>query len=196
MRSGFQSNFSIVALWVALCVPFTALAADRSWVERSDRNSAIVFGLLGRFAPEQVSEAGAEQFDTVVPDFKPGRAQRFDGAASRALALLSARRKTETDANRERHEMRRLVEPFEEQCRESADNQQKSHCRDRVLQIAHHPSIVLDVEAARLLLARRIARIPGSLVLGLVHHSFVPPPGVRSRAGRLWRKSRALRRTG
>lgn len=98
MRSCILSRVSSVALLAALYLPLAANAADRSWVERSDRNSAVVFKLLGGFAPEQASEAGDESFDTVVPDLKPGRAQRFDRAAARALALLAAGRKTETDA--------------------------------------------------------------------------------------------------
>jgi len=98
MSSCILSRVASVVLPAVLCLPLAALGADRSWVERSDRNSAIVFELLGGFAPEQASEAGDESFDTVVPDLKPRRAQRFDRAAARALALFVARRKTETDA--------------------------------------------------------------------------------------------------
>ena len=86
------------ALAAAACLPLGLLGVDHSWIERSDRNSAIVFEVLGGFAPEQASGAGDERFDTAVLDLKPERAERYDVAAGRALALLSVRRETETDA--------------------------------------------------------------------------------------------------
>jgi len=98
MRSSVLSRLSIAALSGALCLPLAALAADRSWIERSDRNSGIVFEMLGAFVPERTSEHGDERFDTAVLDLKPEYARRYDVAAGRVLELLSARRKTETDA--------------------------------------------------------------------------------------------------
>lgn len=96
MGPSVLSRISIGVL--VLCLPCAVLAADRAWVERSDRNAAVVFEILGSFAPEQASDAGNERFDTLVLDLKPDRVRRFDLAAARALAQLAARRKTETDA--------------------------------------------------------------------------------------------------
>ena len=95
MRSGVVSRLSTGAL--LLCLPCAVFAADRAWVERSDRNAAVVFEILGAFSPEYASDAGVERFDTGVLDLKPGRAQRYDRAAALALAQLAVRRNTETN---------------------------------------------------------------------------------------------------
>lgn len=108
MTPGSRARLVGVVLSVLLSAPFVANGADRSWVERSDRNSAIVFDLLGGFVPAWASEAGLERFDTEMPDFGPRRAQRFDRAASRTLALLAGRRRAETDS-RVRQDLEILV---------------------------------------------------------------------------------------
>lgn len=98
MRSSTPARISAGALALLCCLPSAVPSADRAWVERSDRNAAVVFEILGCFAPEYASDAGVERFDTAVLDLRPGRAERYDRAAARALAQLEARRKTETDA--------------------------------------------------------------------------------------------------
>jgi hypothetical protein len=109
LRSGAQARVSTAVLAVLFCLPSIVLAGERSWVERSDRNSAIVFEVLGGFAPEYASDAGAERFDIEVLDLRPRRAERYDRAAARALVALTARRKTETDP-RVRHDLDILIE--------------------------------------------------------------------------------------
>jgi len=51
-----------------LCVPLAASAAESSWIETSDRNSAIVIEMQGAFHPEFMSELGVDRFDTAVLD--------------------------------------------------------------------------------------------------------------------------------
>lgn len=87
---------AVIALVPALYQ--AAVAAERDWIERSDRNAALVLDALGAFNPEQASYFGAEVFDTQVMDLKPGQARRFAAAARRAQAALERRRATETDA--------------------------------------------------------------------------------------------------
>jgi hypothetical protein len=74
-----------------------AAAAAEPWIERSDRNSAIVIEMQGAFYPESTSELGVDRFDTAVLDLGPENAKRYDAAAGRVLELLSARQKTESD---------------------------------------------------------------------------------------------------
>src|SRR5437762_6204103 len=52
----------------------------------------------GAFHPEFASELGVDGFDTAVLDLDPENAKSYDAAAGRVLELLSARRKTESDA--------------------------------------------------------------------------------------------------
>ena len=80
-----------------LCVPLAASAAEPSWIEASDRNSAIVIEMQGPFHPEFASELGVDRFDAAVLDLAPENAKRYDAAAGRVLELLSAKRKTESD---------------------------------------------------------------------------------------------------
>src|SRR5258708_16178465 len=74
-----------------------AAADAEPWIERSDRNSALVIEMQGAFCPECTSELGVDRFDTAVLDLEPENAKRYDAAAGRVLELLSAGRKTESD---------------------------------------------------------------------------------------------------
>ena len=88
--------FPFILVSGMLYFPLAAPAAE-PWIERSDRNSAIVIEMQGAFYPEFTSELGVDRFDTAVLDLGPENAKRYDVAAGRALELLSARRKTESD---------------------------------------------------------------------------------------------------
>jgi uncharacterized protein DUF885 len=94
-------------------------AEDRSWVERSDRISAIVFESLGPFQPEQASALGLERFDTAALDLRPGRTARHEAAARRALQRLAALRKAEKDP-RVRQDLDLLIDAVERQRRTRA----------------------------------------------------------------------------
>jgi hypothetical protein len=71
-----------VALAAALCLSLPAGAASPPWLERSDRNSAMVFEALGAFQPEFMSTLGVERFDGAVLDLEPAPVQRFAAAAA------------------------------------------------------------------------------------------------------------------
>jgi hypothetical protein len=86
----------LISLPAALAVAVAAAAADPSWLERSDRHSAMVMERLGSFQPEHASQLGVERFDTAVLDNRPGDAKRFDSAARRLLEQLSGLRARET----------------------------------------------------------------------------------------------------
>src|SRR5256712_1094946 len=97
MRSRRVCFLSCIVVSGAICSPPAASAEDRSWIESSDRNSAIVIEMQGAFQPEFASELAVDRFDTAVLDLAPENAKRYDAAAGRVLELLSARRKAESD---------------------------------------------------------------------------------------------------
>jgi hypothetical protein len=68
------------------------------WIERSDRNSAIVFEALGAFQPEYMSYLGVERFDAQAMDLAPQVVERFDAAARGLLARLAQLKAAEADA--------------------------------------------------------------------------------------------------
>src|SRR5260221_5883162 len=94
MRS--RKVFLFILVSGMLYFPLAAPAAE-PWIERSDRNSAIVIEMQGAFYPEFTSELGVDRFDTAVLDLGPENAKRYDAAAGRVLERLSAGRKTESD---------------------------------------------------------------------------------------------------
>jgi len=87
----------VVALAAALCLSLPAGAASPVWIERSDRNSAMVFETLGAFQPEYLSTLGVERFDGAVLDLEPAVIERFDAAARRVLRRLAESKKAESD---------------------------------------------------------------------------------------------------
>src|SRR5712691_7060888 len=97
MKSRIRRLYSFMALVGTLSLPLADAAEDRSWVERSDGISAIVFESLGPFQPEQASSLGLERFDTAALDLKPGRVTLSEAAAHGVLQRLAALRKAERD---------------------------------------------------------------------------------------------------
>ena len=93
-------GFSIwmLALAVMAVLSAAARADERSWLERSDRNTETVFETLGAFDPEWMSYIGVERFDTEVMDLKPGRVKRADAALGAVSVRLAALKKSEADA--------------------------------------------------------------------------------------------------
>jgi len=119
MKSPIRRLYFLVALAGTLCAPLAGAAEDRSWVERSDRISAIVFESLGPFQPEHASALGLERFDTAALDLKPGRTARYEAAARRVLQRLAALRKAEQDP-RVRQDLDLLIDAVERQRRTQA----------------------------------------------------------------------------
>src|SRR2546428_2368112 len=97
MKSRIRRLYCFVALAGTLSAPLAEAAEDRSWIERSDRISAIVFESLGPFQPEQASALGLERFDTAALDLKPGRTARHDAAARPVLQRLPPLREAGTE---------------------------------------------------------------------------------------------------
>ena len=119
MKSRIRTFYCFVALAGTLSAPLAEAAEDRSWVERSDRISAIVFESLGPFQPEHASALGLERFDTAALDLKPGRTARHEAAARRVLQRFAALRKAETDP-RVRQDLDLLIDAVERQRRTRA----------------------------------------------------------------------------
>ncbi len=119
MRSRKVCFLSCTAVSGVLCFSLAAPAADGSWIESSDRNSAIVIEMQGAFHPEFASGLGIDRFDTAVIDLAPENAKRYDAAAGRVLELLSARRKTESDP-KVRQDLDILIDAVESRRRTSA----------------------------------------------------------------------------
>src|SRR5216684_2240822 len=119
MKSRIRRLYCFMALVGTLSLPFADAAEDRSWVERSDRISAIVFESLGPFQPEQASSLGLERFDTAALDLKPGRTARYEAASRRVLQRLAALRKAEKDP-RVGQDLDLLIDAVEQQRRTRA----------------------------------------------------------------------------
>lgn len=89
-----------LSIWITAFV-FIASSAwaadDRSWIERSDRNTAMVFDTLGAFYPDWMSSIGVEKFDTAVTDLKPDRVKRIDTALAAAAKRFAALKAGEKD---------------------------------------------------------------------------------------------------
>src|SRR6266852_2173153 len=75
MRSRKVCFLFCIVVSGAICFPLAASAEDRSWIETSDRNSAIVIEIEGAFHPEFASELGVDRFDTAVLDLAPGECE-------------------------------------------------------------------------------------------------------------------------
>src|SRR5712692_5268178 len=90
-----------LSIWITALgfIAASALAQDRSWIERSDRNTAMVFETLGAFYPEWMSYIGVERFDTEAMDLKPGRVKRVDAALGAMSAHLVALKEKEREVH-------------------------------------------------------------------------------------------------
>src|SRR5439155_9052061 len=107
-------------------VPLAASAAEPPWIEASDSNSAIVIEMQGAFHPEFASELGIDRFDAAVLDLDPENAKRYDAAAGRALGLLAAKRKAESDP-KVRQDLDILIDTVESRRRTTALGQRRFH---------------------------------------------------------------------
>src|SRR5258708_25791736 len=108
-----------LSIWITVFVfiAFAATAAeDRSWIERSDRNTAMVFDTLGAFYPEWMASIGLEKFDTAAGDLKADRVQRIDAALAAAAQRLAALKAKEADP-RVRQDIDIVVDALERQRR-------------------------------------------------------------------------------
>src|SRR5437773_4722809 len=89
-----------LSIWISVFA-FIASAAtaaqDRAWIERSDRNTAMVFETLGAFYPEWMASLGIDKFDTGVLDLKADRVKRIDAALAAQVARLSRLKAKESD---------------------------------------------------------------------------------------------------
>jgi hypothetical protein len=102
----------LASLLILCWLPLAVSAQDRAWIERSDRNAAMVFDVMGAFQPEWMSEVGIDRFDGRVMDLNPGAVQRFDAAARSLSTRLSAKRADEKDA-RVRFDLELLVDSLQ-----------------------------------------------------------------------------------
>src|SRR2546423_6467436 len=91
-----------LSIWInvfAFIASDATAAEDRSWIERSDRNTAMVFETLGAFYPEWMASLGIEKFDTAIVDLKPDRVKRIDAALAAQVTRLNALKAKEKDPN-------------------------------------------------------------------------------------------------
>ena len=107
-----------LSIWIVVFafIGSAAAADDRAWIERSDRNTAMVFDTLGAFYPEWMASIGLEKFDTAAADLKAGRVKRIDAALAAAAQRLAALKAKEPDA-RVRQDIDIVVEALERQRR-------------------------------------------------------------------------------
>src|SRR4051812_2725838 len=107
-----------LSIWIVVFafIGSAAAADDRSWIERSDRNTAMVFDTLGAFYPEWMASLGLEKFDTAAGDLKADRVKRIDAALAAAAKWLAALKAKDADV-RVRQDIDLVVEALERQRR-------------------------------------------------------------------------------
>src|SRR3989454_23225 len=110
-----------LSIWITALgfIAASALAQDRSWIERSDRNTAMVFETLGAFYPEWMASLGIDKFDTGVLDLKADRVKRIDAALAAQVARLSRLKAKESD-HRVREDLDIVIDALERQRRTAA----------------------------------------------------------------------------
>src|SRR6185295_11180672 len=88
-----------LSIWIFVFafIGCAAAADDRAWIERSDRNTAMVFDTLGAFYPEWMSSLGIEKYDTHVNDATAGYVQRILDTLEREIRRLNAVKQGEGD---------------------------------------------------------------------------------------------------
>src|SRR5688500_14234564 len=65
--------------------------APHAWVARSNEHAKVALEPIGRFAPEQASALGMEEYDEAIRDLKPKYVERMQEANRAALAELRKR---------------------------------------------------------------------------------------------------------
>src|SRR2546425_9161990 len=112
-------GFSIWITAVGFIASSSAVAQDRSWIERSDRNTARVFETLGAFYPEWMASLGIDKFDTGVLDLKADRVKRIDAALAAVVKRLAVAKQKESD-HRVREDLDIVIDALERQRRTAA----------------------------------------------------------------------------
>src|SRR3954469_24807103 len=90
-----------LSIWITVLVFIASSASaadDRSWIERSDRNTAMVFDTLGAFYPEWMSSIGLEKVDSAAMNLKPNRVKPADGALAAPAKGFASLKAGEKDA--------------------------------------------------------------------------------------------------
>lgn len=77
----------------------SAVTHQPAWVARSDAAARLLLDVEARYAPEDASDFGAEQYDTRVADFAQGASLRKKGDLARVRVEIAQRLQTETDPN-------------------------------------------------------------------------------------------------
>src|SRR5205807_582527 len=119
MKSRIRRLYCFMALAGTLSAPLADATEDRSWVERSNRHTAMVFETLGAFYPEWMSHLGLERFDPDVMDLKPGRSKRLDAALAANVKRLAGTKDGEGDA-RVREDLEIVMDALERRRRTGA----------------------------------------------------------------------------
>jgi hypothetical protein len=94
MRNTLRAATAALA---ALVFAVSALAADDTWVEKSNANAQIVLELAAEFNPEGAASFGVDGIDENIVDFRPRLYERNISASEAVLAELKKRQDTETD---------------------------------------------------------------------------------------------------
>src|SRR4051812_26214337 len=103
-----------LSIWIVMFsfIGSAAAADDRAWIERSDRNTAMVFDTLGAFYPEWMSSLGIEKYDTRVNDMTAGYVRRIIDTLAGETRRLAAVKKGEGD-RRVREDLDITIEALE-----------------------------------------------------------------------------------
>ena len=120
--------FSIGRIFIAavfFALPFSSLASDTDWVEKSNENAQVVLDLLASFNPEAAGRFGVEGLDAEILDLREGVFERGIEATRGAMAELQKRRESETDP-RVRQDLDILIKALDDNIRSSELNREYS----------------------------------------------------------------------
>ena len=90
-----QRAITLVAALVLLAGQ--ALAADKSWVEKSNEHAQLVLAVFAELAPEGAGSMGIDGLDENITDLSPGFDDRARARIEEVLAELEQRLESETD---------------------------------------------------------------------------------------------------
>lgn len=102
--------------------PATAVPASPAWVTRSNEHAQVLLAAQAQFSPEDMSFLGVPGYDGRVADFKPGNAERFREAMTKARDALKAKLATERDPN-VRQDLEIMIRAADERIETSALNE-------------------------------------------------------------------------
>ncbi len=87
----------LTAIFMTCLLAATAVAADKSWVAKSNEHAQVVLAAFAELAPEGAGNLGVDGLDENISDLSPGFEDRARETIEGVLAELQSRLEDETD---------------------------------------------------------------------------------------------------